>query len=122
MKVRTDINLQKRVFPEFDYQIKSLGCPDGSRRLVVLAFRADGTMWMNPADIGVGPQHAALLARFNAPYLLVSEADKIVLIDARAVAEVITKPEDRSNWLNFVETSVQKQKEYRAQYESARNH
>ena len=116
-----NIRLNDRVFPEFDYQIKSLGFPDGSRRLVVLAFRTDGTMWLNPADIGVGPQHAALLARFNAPYLLVSEADQTVLINARAVAETILEPEARSRWLNFVETSVQQQKEYRTQYESARN-
>ena len=116
-----NIRIHDRVFPEFDYQIKSLACPDGSRRLVVLAFGADGSMWLNPADIGVGPQHAPLLARFNAPYLLVSEFDQTVLINAWAVAEVLTDPETRRRWLDYVETSVKMQKEFRAQYESARN-
>ena len=87
----------ERVFPKFDYQIQALGCADGSRRLVVLAFHTDGSLWLNPADFGVGPQHAALLARFNAPYLLVSEADQTVLINARAVAETFPEPEAAAN-------------------------
>ena len=116
-----NIRLHDRIHPRFQYQIYPAGCPDGTRRLMVLAFRQDGTLWLNPADIGVGPQHAPLLARFNAPYLLVNDADQTVLIDARAVTEVFPEPDMRRQWLEFVETVVRLQKESLAQYESARN-
>ena len=116
-----NIRYGERVYPQFDFIIKTLRCPDGSHRQILTAFSPDGTMWLRPSEIGVGPQHKPLLARFNKPYLLVCPRDQIVLINARAVAEVFAEPERRGRWLEAVEQMVREHQLIRAKYESPRN-
>jgi hypothetical protein len=105
-----------------DFLMAPMVCPGcGEKRYIKLGFGADGTMWIDPREVGIGPEHAAQLARFGEPYLLSNRWTGEVLIDARAVVEVKTDPVWRSNWLAYVEDMIEEHKAVRARYESTRN-
>ena len=110
---------------QLDFFFSPVPCPGGGQRYVALAFGSDGTMWINPTELGIGPQHAAQLSRFPGPYLLFDEKEMRVFINALAVVEVKTDPEWRKQWLSFVDDMLKEHQQIRAQaraqYESARN-
>jgi len=81
-----------------DFFVTSVPCPHGRERLIALAFPGDGTMWIDPAELGIGPQHAPLLAKFGGPYLLVHETGNYELINARAAVLVNPDAEWCSQW------------------------
>jgi hypothetical protein len=107
--------------PLLDFFMTPVPCPGGGERYVKLAFGTDGTMWINPAELGIGPEHAGQLERFGEPYLLINPTAREVMINARAVVEVKTDPEWQREWLNYVEGMIREHREVRARYEARRN-
>ena len=107
--------------PLLDFFMTPVPCPGGGERYLKLGFGTDGTMWINPAELGIGPEHAAQLERFGEPYLLINPTAREVMINARAVVEVKTDPEWRREWLNYVEGMIREHREVRARYEARRN-
>lgn len=93
----------------------------GEQRYVRLAFGSDGTMWLDPAEVGIGPAQAAQLKAFGEPYLLTNQNTGEVMINARAVVLAKRDPEWCKRWLAYVEEMLKKHKEVRARYESSRN-
>jgi hypothetical protein len=87
----------------------------------VLAFGADDTLWIDPREVGIGPQHAAQLEGFGRPYLLTNPETGQVMINARAVLEVFKAPEMGARWLAHVEHLIKQHKEVRARYDSTGN-
>ncbi len=108
--------------PLLDFFMTPVSCPGGGERYVKLAFGTDGTMWIDPRELGIGPEHAPQLERFQGGlYLLINPTTREVMINARAVPEVMNDPERRRQWLAYVESMIQEHKEVRARHESARN-
>ena len=108
--------------PLLDFFMTPVPCPGGGERYLKLAFGTDGTMWVDPAELGIGPEHAAQLERFpGGPYLLINPGTREVMINALAVVEVKTDPVWRSQWLAYVEDMIKEHKEVRARYEARRN-
>ena len=105
-----------------EFFLTPVRCPGGGERQVVLAFGADGTMWIDPRELGIGPHHAPQLARFpGGLYLLINLATRQVMINARAVVLAVNNADWCRDWLAYVERMIQEHKEVRARYESARN-
>ena len=95
-------------------------CPDcGEQRYIKLAFGSDGTMWIAPAEVGIGPQQAAQLEGFGEAYLLTNPGTGEVMINARAVVRVRTDPEWCRRWLEFVEKMLREHQAVRAQAAAA---
>ncbi len=116
------VKIQSKYEGALDFFMVPMACSCcGGRRHIKLAFGSDGTMWVNPAELGVGPQQAAQLEGFGEPYLLTNEGTGEVLINARAVVRVKTDPEWCRRWLEFVEQMLKEHKEVRARYESTGN-
>ena len=107
---------------DLDFLVSTVPCPDGGERGVLLGFGSDGTLWIDPRELGIGPQHAPKLAKFpGGLYLLINPATREVLINAHAALEAIDDPEDRRRWLAYVDMVLAEHKKIRSQYESARN-
>ena len=107
--------------PLLDFFMTPVPCPGGGERYVKLAFGTDGTMWINPAELGIGPEDAPKLERFGEPYLLINPGAQEVMINARAVVEVKTDPEWRTKWLAYVEDMIREHRAVRERYEARRN-
>jgi hypothetical protein len=106
---------------ELDFMLVPVTCPCcGEQRHILAGFGADGTMWLELAELGIGPQHTAQLEKFGEPYLLVNPATGQVLINARSVVLVRTEPEWGRQWLAFVEAMIRQHKELRAREEAGR--
>jgi len=103
-----------------DYFMTPVPCPVLGTRYVALAFSPDGNMWIDPGEVGIGPEFKPRLQRYGKNYLLALHEKKTVLLNCRAIAEVIDDPFKRREWLEFVEDRIQEHKEVRAQYESSR--
>ena len=107
---------------QLDFLVLVVPCPGGGEREVVLTFGTDGTMWVDPREFGIGPQHAQQLARFPGGLYLLSNLDTgQELINARAVVEAVGDAQWRRDWLAYVDGMIQEHKEARAEYEAARN-
>jgi hypothetical protein len=125
--MKDDMNVRKLnlIQDPLDFMALPVPDPNGGQRYILLAFSSDGAMWLDPRELGIGPQHAVQLARFGEPYLLVNERVHTVLINARAVVLVKTDSEWGRQWLAFVEDMIQEHQRIRqlarVQYESARN-
>lgn len=103
-----------------DFLMVPAACPGcGEKRYVKLGFGLDGTMWVDPAEVGIGPQHAEQLEQFGEPYLLINPAALEVMINARAVVLVKTDPEWGKKWLAYVEKMIGQHKAVRAQAAAA---
>ena len=116
------ISIGSKYEGELDFFMVPMVCACcGERRHIRLAFGSDGTMWLDPAELGIGPQQATQLNGFGEAYLLTNEGTGEAMINARAVLLVKTDPEWGKRWLAFVEDMLKKHKEIRARYESSRN-
>lgn len=101
-------------------------CPGGGTRLSAMGFGSDGTMWIDPADMGIGPQHAPLLAKISGgKYLVPNPVTGEVMINAKVALEVIPDAERRESWRKHVESMIrdhqQIQQQIVAHNESTRN-
>ena len=105
--------------PRLDYFVTQASSVVGEGH-VTLAFSPDGNMWIDPGELGIGPEYDSKLARYGKNYLLPDHQNQTVLLNCRAAAEVIEDPFARREWLEYVEDMIQEHKEVRAQYESAR--
>ena len=95
-------------------------CPDcGEERYIRLAFGSDGTMWIDPAELGIGPEQAAQLEGFGEAYLLIHPTTQEIMINARAVVHVKRDPEWCRQWLEFVEKMLREHEAVRAQAAAA---
>ena len=89
-------------------------CPDcGEQRYIRLAFGSDGAMWIDPVELGIGPEQAAQLEGFGEAYLLIHPGTQEIMINARAVLLVKTDPEWCRQWLAYVEKMTQEHKAVR---------
>ena len=95
--------------------------PDGVLQQALLGFGDDDTVWIEPHEIGIGPDKAEALARYKGIAMISHPASQCVFVNAFAVAETITNPELRSRWLTHTTSLIKKHKELRSQYESTRN-
>jgi len=103
-----------------DFLMVPAACPGcGEKRYVKLGFGLDGTMWIDPYEVGIGPQHAEQLEQFGEPYLLFNPTAREVMINARAVVLVRTDPEWGKKWLAYVEKMIKGHKGVRAQAAAA---
>ena len=114
------MNAMKGNKPRLDYFMTQVPSPGGGQRYVALAFSADGNMWIDPGELGIGPEYGPKLARYGANYLLPDYENQTVLMNCRAIAEVIEDPFARREWLEYVEDMIQEHKEVRAKYEATR--
>jgi len=106
---------------DLDFYFTNVPCPDGGERFVMLGFTPDGKMWIDPRELGIGPQHAPKLAKYpGGLYLLINPATREVLINAHAALEAMDDPDDRRRWLAYTERMLAEHKKIRAQYESTR--
>jgi hypothetical protein len=120
--MKMKMQLQGECEGSLDFMLVPVSCPCCSeQRHILVGFGTDGTMWIEAGVLGIGPEHAGRLEKFDGPYLLFSAARQLLLINARAVVLVRTEPEWGRRWLAFVEEMVKQHKEVRAQYESSRN-
>ena len=107
---------------ELDFFYTPVRCPDcGDEHYIRLGFGNDGTMWIDPRHLGIGPQHAEQLEKFGDTYLLMNPKRCEVLINAKAVVMVRTDPAWCQKWLSFVEDMVKKHKAVRARAAAAMN-
>lgn len=100
---------------KLDFFMTAAPCPGGGQRYLVLVFDARGTMWIDPGEFGIGPQHAPQLARFPGTYLLFNKSETKVFINARAVVLVLTDRKFCTEWLNYVEAMIKEYQRVRAQ-------
>ena len=108
--------------PRLHFFVGSMPCFGGGERLVRMAFGTNGTMWIDPREVGIGPEHADQLKRFpGGLYLLINPTTREVMVNARAVIEVMDSPDRRSKWLAYVESMIQEYNEVRARHEATRN-
>ena len=106
---------------DLDFVMTVVVNPGGRDRYIQLAFGSDGTMWIDPADMGIGPQHAPQLARFPGRYyLMVNPSERRVLLNAHAVVLVKTDPTWCRQWLAWVDGMIEGHMKVRGQYESTR--
>ena len=103
-----------------DYFMTPVPCPGGGERFVALGFSRDGNMWIDPGELGIGPEFEPKLARYGANYLLPDYENQTVLMNCRAIAEVIDDPFARREWLEYVEDMIEEHKKVRAKYDASR--
>ena len=103
-----------------DYFMTPVSCPGGGERFVALGFSRDGNMWIDPGELGIGPEYEPKLARYGANYLLPDYENQTVLMNCRAIAEVIDDPFARREWLEYVEDMIEEHKKVRAKYDASR--
>ena len=101
-------------------------CPGGGMRLSSLGFGSDGTMWIDPAEMGIGPQHAPQLAKIaGGKYLVPHPVTGQALINAKVALEIIPDADRRESWRKHVESMIQDiqqiQQQIVAYNESTRN-
>jgi hypothetical protein len=66
----------------------------GNVTLVRVGVSDDGIIWVDPAGVGVRPSDVDP-GRFNGPVALVDARENRIYINARALVEMLTEPEDR---------------------------
>ena len=66
----------------------NFGTPDGKERYSLVGFESDGTVWIQPDDLGIEPEQGNALLDFPQPWLIVDEAHSLVLLHWRAAAEL----------------------------------
>ena len=103
-----------------------VSCPGGGTRLSAMCFGSDGTMWIDPADMGIGPQHAPQLAKISGgKFLVPNPVTGEVLINAKVALEIIADPDQRERWRKHVASMIQEHQQIQqqaiAQNESTRN-
>ena len=109
----------RSIFP-LSFVMAWLPVPSGGERCTVVAFSNDGSMWVDPALFGIGPQHSAQLKQFpGGEYLLVHGDARRVLLNAQAVVLVVTEANWVRYWLRFVEDFIAHEQKTRQQHESA---
>jgi hypothetical protein len=81
----------------------NFGTPDGGIRFSLVGFERDGTVWIQPDDLGIEPEQGNALLDFPQPWLIVDEAHRLVLLHWRAAAELIEPADRRERWLRFAE-------------------
>ena len=101
-------------------------CLGGGARYSFLGFGSDGTMWLDPEEMGIGPQHAPQLAKIaGGKYLVPNPVTGEPMINARVALEVIPDADRRESWRKHVESMIrdhqQIQQQIAAHHESARN-
>jgi len=93
---------------DLEYWVSAATLPSGRVRAMVMALSGDGTLWLDPQAVGIGPEHAPQLAQFpGGKYLLFDPTGGLVLINARAIALLVEDPDWRREWLASVDTLVQ---------------
>ena len=117
------MNTQQRTLTIY---MMPVSCPGGGTRLSAMGFGSDGTMWIDPADMGIGPQHAPLLAKISGgKYLVPNPVTGEVMINAKVALEVIADPGQRESWRKHVASMIQEHQQIQqqaiAQNESTRN-
>ena len=102
-------------------------CLGGGARYSFLGFGSDGTMWIDPEEMGIGPQHAPQLSKIasGGKYLVPNPVNGKVLINAKVALETITDPDHRERWRKHVASMIQEHQQIQqqaiAQNESTRN-
>ena len=101
-------------------------CPGGGTRMSAMAFGSDGTMWIEPADMGIGPQHAPQLAMISGgKYLVPNPVTGEVLINAKVALEVIPDADRRESWRKHIASMIREHQQIQqratASNESTRN-
>jgi hypothetical protein len=82
-------------------------CPGGGTRLMAFGFGSDGTMWIDPADMGIGPQHAPQLALISGgKFLATNPVTGQVLVNAKVALEVIPDPARRESWRKHIASMI----------------
>ena len=104
-----------------DFFLPPVRCAGGGQGFMEVVFGGDGTMWVDPRAVGVGPGHAAQLEAFGGPYLLLNPGEQRVLINARAVVLAKSDPEWCRRWLVFVEEMIREHKANREGFDAVRN-
>ena len=117
------MNTQKRSLAIYMIPVPCFG---GGARYSFLGFGSDGTMWIDPAEMGIGPQHAPQLAKIaGGKYLVPNPVNGEALINAKVALEIIADPDQRERWRKHVASMIQEHQQIQqqaiAQNESTRN-
>ena len=102
-------------------------CIGGGARYSFLGFGSDGTMWIDPEEMGIGPQHGPRLSKIagGGKFLVPNPINGKVLINAKVALETIADPVQRESWRKHVASMIQEhqqiQQQANAQNESTRN-
>jgi hypothetical protein len=96
----------------------NFGTPDGGIRFSLVGFEPDGTVWIQPHELGIEPEQGMALKNFPQPFLIVDEAHSLVLLHWRAAAELIEPADRRERWLRFAERLFAEYQRIRAYYDA----
>ena len=107
----------------FNLEFLALNCtsPNGARARAIVGFGSDGSMWFEPQDIGIGPEHGPALARYPGPRLLFNATSRRTYVNALAVVETIADPAARRRWLANVEHTLTQYQCLKQKYDTFRN-
>ena len=97
-----------------------LNTPDGGKRYSLIGFENDGTVWIQPKELGIVPEQAEVLMDFPKPWLIVDEFHGLVFLHWRAAAKLLEPGERREKWVQFSGLLFKQYQRIRA-HESARN-
>jgi hypothetical protein len=94
--------------------------PGGGNRFSLIGFENDGTVWIQPKELGIVPEQAEVLMDFPKPWLIVDEFHGLVFLHWRAAAKLLEPGERREKWEQFTVQIFKQYQRLRA-YESSRN-
>ena len=83
------------------------GTPEGGKRYSLIGFEKDGTVWIQPHDLGIAPEDAGPVMDFPQPWLIVDAVQGLVLLHWRAAAKLLEPKIDREKWECFVNSLFQ---------------
>ena len=98
----------------------NLGTPKGGERFSLIGFENDGTVWIQPHDLGIAPEDAGPVMDFPQPWLIVDAVQGLVLLHWRAAAKLLEPKGKREKWEQFTVILFKEYLRIRA-YESTRN-
>ena len=97
-----------------------IATPDGGVRYSLIGFENDGTVWIQPEELGIKPEQAEALMDHPKPWLVVDAVHGLVFLHWRAAAKLLEPGERREKWEQFT-VQIFKQYQRMRAYESARN-
>ncbi len=103
-----------------DFMELDLATPAGGTRQTVVGFERDGTVWIQPDELGITPAQGEALMNYPKPWLIVDAVHGRAFLHWRAAAELIQPAERREMWLRFAKRMFQEYQRIQA-HESARN-
>ena len=105
---------------KFQYIIRDA---DGVPYPAIIGLGSDGTLWVDPGELGVEPEDMKRVSNYpgTAPLVLIDIRTRRVFVNARAVAETIAAADVRARMCEGIEVIVKEMQRARPKHENVRN-